>query len=178
MIRLDWNGEALDRLLDQDHAAVVEVVVRALRAAGWETVPEATFNVDGERGAVDVLAWHARGSVLLVVEVKSVVPDVQATVATLDRKARLATRVAGARGWRPSAVGTLLVIRDSRTARRRISMHEATFEARFPDRIAAIRRFIADPAGRSLRGLWFLPTATVASPRHRVSGRGCGRVRA
>ncbi|TMF40241.1 MAG: helix-turn-helix transcriptional regulator [Chloroflexi bacterium] len=35
--RLTWNGEGLDRLLDADHAAIVEEVVRILRAfeSGW-----------------------------------------------------------------------------------------------------------------------------------------------
>jgi hypothetical protein len=32
-LRADWNGEAADRLLDADHAALVEVVMSALRKA-------------------------------------------------------------------------------------------------------------------------------------------------
>ena len=35
--RLLWNGEALDRLLDESHAALVDIVIRWLRAAGWYT---------------------------------------------------------------------------------------------------------------------------------------------
>jgi len=35
-IRLRWNGELLDRLLDEAHARLVEVVVGVLTAAGWE----------------------------------------------------------------------------------------------------------------------------------------------
>src|SRR3954471_6930613 len=57
-VRLDWPGEDFDRLLDADHAAVVDAVVRLLTAAGWETAAEASFNVYGERGSVDVLAFH------------------------------------------------------------------------------------------------------------------------
>jgi hypothetical protein len=168
IVRLDWNGEALDRLLDMGHAALVEAVVRTLRSVGWEVVPEATFNLYGERGSVDVLAWHPSSRTVLVVEVKSVVPDIQAMVVSLDRKARLGMAIARTRGWDASQVGTLLVIGDTRTSRRRVSNHDATFAARFPDRIASVRRFIADPRGRTLRGLWFLPTTTGASPRHRV----------
>src|SRR3954471_1552396 len=37
------DGENLDRLLDRDHAALVEQVTRLLLARGWEVVPEATF---------------------------------------------------------------------------------------------------------------------------------------
>ena len=56
--RLLWQGEALDRLLDREHAAIVEHVVRWLRSEGWTVVPEATFAVYGERGSIDVLAFH------------------------------------------------------------------------------------------------------------------------
>ena len=39
---------------------------------------EASFNIDGERGIVDVLGFRASSGDLLVIEVKSVVPDAQA----------------------------------------------------------------------------------------------------
>ena len=98
--RLGWNGEGLDRLLDADHAAIVEQVVRdLLRATGWVVATEVSFNVYGERGSIDVLAFHPPTRVVLVVEVKSVVPDIQATLATLDRKVRLALGIARERGW-------------------------------------------------------------------------------
>ena len=53
-----WNGEALDRLLDAAHAASSTASSPILVANGWEVVPEATFNRFGERGSIDVLAWH------------------------------------------------------------------------------------------------------------------------
>ena len=55
---------------------------------------------------------------------KSVVPDVQATLVTLDRKERLAKEIARERGWEAVAVACLLVIGDNRTARRRIESHK------------------------------------------------------
>jgi transcriptional regulator with XRE-family HTH domain len=114
--RLTWNGESLDRLLDADHAAIVEYVLGALRAQGSLVAPEVSFNIYGERGSVDVLAFHPSVRVVLVVEVKSVVPDVQLTLVTLDRKERLAPRIARERGWEGVAVARLLVIREDRTA--------------------------------------------------------------
>ena len=117
--RLLWQGEGLDRLLDATHAAIVEQVVRILTGLGWEIATEVSFNHFGERGSIDVLAFHPTTRALLVVEVKSVVPDVQATLVTLDRKERLAPHIARGRGWDAVAVGRLLVIRDDRTARRR-----------------------------------------------------------
>ena len=170
--RLLWNGELLDRLLDADHAATVEQVVRRLRDAGWDVATEVSFNVWGERGSIDVLAFHAPTRLLLVVEVKSVVPDVQATLATLDRKERLALRIGRERGWEAGRVALLLVIRESRTARRRIEDHAAIFANAFPDRARATRAWIAQPdARRPLRGLWFLTGESQAVARRRVRDR-------
>ena len=158
MCRLTWQGEGLDRLLDAKHAATVEQVVSILTLAGWLVATEVSFNIYGERGSIDILAFHRTSRVLLVVEVKSVVPDVQATLVTLDRKERLAVEIARGRGWHGVAVARLLVIRESRTARRRIEEHAATFGTMFPDRIGRIRSWLKGPDPRSpLRGLWFLP---------------------
>ena len=85
-IKVLWQGEELDRLLDRDHAMLVEAMVALLTAEGWVPVPEATFSIRGERGSIDILAWHPIARVLLVIEVKSVVPDVQATLAGVARR--------------------------------------------------------------------------------------------
>jgi transcriptional regulator with XRE-family HTH domain len=167
--RLTWNGEGLDRLLDADHATIVEEIVRFLTASGWLVATEVSFNIWGERGSIDVLAFHAGTRILLVIEVKSVVPDVQATLVTLDRKERLAFEIARARGWDATVVGRLLVVRDSRTARRRVEQHAATFGAAFPDRARAIRTWLARPdPRRPLRGLWFLSSESQAVAKQRV----------
>jgi transcriptional regulator with XRE-family HTH domain len=167
--RLSWNGEFLDRLLDAEHAAIVEQVVRLLAAAGWLVATEVSFNVWGERGSIDVLAFHPGTRVLLIVEVKSVVPDVQATLVTLDRKVRLGLGIGRERGWDPAAVARLLVVRENRTTRRRIEEHATTFGNAFPDRARAIRTWLARPdARRPLRGLWFLSSESQAVAKQRV----------
>ena len=169
--RLTWQGEGLDRLLDADHAAIVEQVVRILSDFGWVVATEVSFNIWGERGSIDILAFHPGARILLVVEVKSVVPDVQATLVTLDRKERLAIEIGRARGWDSVGVAKLLVIRDDRTARRRVDRHSATFGNAFPDRVARIRAWLRAPEPRRpLRGLWFLSNESQAVARQRVRG--------
>ena len=169
-VRLLWQGEGLDRLLDQAHADLVEAIVGILRADGWEVVPEASFNVDGERGSIDVLAYHAPTGSLLVIEVKSVVPDLQAMLMALDRKVRVAGRLARANGWPVSTVSRVLVLPDDRTARRRVEGHAATFGAALPSRTVAVRRWIRAPVG-SIAGILFLRlrgTRREGGGRHRV----------
>lgn len=42
---LRWRGAALDRLVDERHASIVDETVRIYRAAGWEVAVEASFSV-------------------------------------------------------------------------------------------------------------------------------------
>ena len=170
-LRLLWHGDELDRLLDAAHAGLVEQVVAILRANGWEVVPEATFNVYGERGSVDVLAFHPGFGALLIVEVKSAVPDMQAMLAGIDRKVRLGPSLAKDRGRRIRFVSRLLVLPDDRTARRRLSDHVATVGQALPLGTAATRRWIARPIG-SMGGVLFLPSSQSTTARHRIGGRG------
>jgi hypothetical protein len=118
--------------MDQGHAALVEDIVGLLRGLGWSVATEVSFNIQGERGSIDVLAYHPGHSVLLVVEANSVVPDLQSMLVTLDRKSRLAHAIGAEREWRAGAVGRLLVLPADRTARRRVARHHATFASVLP----------------------------------------------
>jgi transcriptional regulator with XRE-family HTH domain len=166
--RVLWQGEALDRLLDEDHAGIVERVIRWLRSAGWDVLPEATFAINGERGSIDVLAFHPQTGTLLVVEVKSVVPDMQGMLSGVDRKARVAPAIARQRGWSVRNIGRLLVLPDDSTARRRVARHRATLDAALPARTAAVRRWVSGPRG-DLSGILFLAGDGPPRPRHRIS---------
>lgn len=170
-LRVSWQGEALDRLLDADHARLVELVAAELGRRGWQVAVEVTFNIRGERGAFDLLAFHERTRTLLTVEVKSVVPDLQATLMAFDRKARVARQVAADRGWRAAGAGRVLVVRGSRTARRRLADHARTLAAAMPARTVEVRRWLASPAGDAFSGLWVLADDHHAIPRHRMPRR-------
>jgi transcriptional regulator with XRE-family HTH domain len=167
-MRVLWQGENLDRLLDHDHAHLVERAMRWLREVGWDAVPEVTFQIGSERGAIDILAWHPPTETLLVIEVKSVVPDVQATLAGVDRKARLAPRIALDRGWKARGVSRVLILPDDRTARRRVAAFSATFDQAFPARTAEIRRWASKPSGQ-ISGIAFVSDPTHTGARHRVA---------
>lgn len=163
-VRVLYKGEALDRLRDERHAELVEHVVALLWALEWEVATEVSFNNYGERGSIDILAFHRATRTLLVIEVKTVVPDLGGMLATLDRKVRLAAEIAAARGWMPDAVQRLLVLPEDRTARRRVKQHEATFETAFPARNVAVNAWLRTPSG-PLSGLVFLSTARTSGQR-------------
>jgi transcriptional regulator with XRE-family HTH domain len=169
-IRIQYQGEGLDRLRDRRHAALVDQLVDRLRRDGWEVATEVSFNAFGERGAFDVLAFEPTSGTLLVIEVKTVVPDVGGMLATLDRKVRLSREIAEARGWRVRTVGRLLVLAEGTTTRRRVEEHAATFGNAFPSRNVEVNRWLRAPSG-PVSGLLFLPIARKAgmgqTTRHR-----------
>jgi hypothetical protein len=172
-VRVLWHGVGLDRLLDAAHAALTDRVLRLLELAEWDASTEVSFNVRGDRGTIDILAFHRATGALLVIEIKSVVPDLQAMLGTLDRKARVAVDLARERRWRVTSVSRLIVLPDDRTARRRVAEHQTIFRAALPARTVEVRRWLRAPTG-PLNGLWFLTDAPQAVPRHRVptpSGR-------
>lgn len=162
-----WRDEGMDRLLDSAHASLVESTVRLLESAGWETAVEASFNIRGERGSIDILAWCPSRRIVLVVEVKTIITDLQAMLQTLDRKVRLAPGIAGERGWTPTVVGRLLVVAEGRTTRRRIAEHGATLGRTFPTRGRAARAWLRHPADDVFGGLILLPV----EPAKRVGRR-------
>jgi transcriptional regulator with XRE-family HTH domain len=173
---LRFQGEALDRMLDEAHAELVDAAVALYRQAGWEVAVEVSFAVGGERGSVEVLAWHPPTGAVAANEIKSAVPDSQAAIHVLDRKARLALRIAREWGWTGTSVSRVLVVGESRTSRRRVERHAELFGAAFPIRGRDVSTWIRDPSGRPISGLLFLRQRTVR-PRPAQPGGGRHRVR-
>ncbi len=158
-IAVRWQGEGMDRLLDEGHARLVDAVVRRLTALGWEVGVEVSFSRYGERGSIDVMAWHPVRRKLVVIEVKSVTPDLQAMLGGLDRKARLGPSIARERGWVAESASRILVIWDTRTSRRRIEAHGPSVRASLPAGTREVTAWLADPSGPPIAGVWFLADA-------------------
>ncbi len=154
-----WNGGEADRLRDRDHARVVDDVVTVLGRYGWQSIVEYTFSHYGERGSMDIVAWHPGCRTLLVVEVKTRIYDVQALVAGVDRKARLAVQLLRSqRSWDPLAVGRLIVMPELTANRSLVARHASIFRAAFPARSREVRAWVRRPSG-NVSGLWFLSVA-------------------
>ena len=154
-LELRFRGAELDRLMDEGHAALVGAVAGRLEALGWVVRPEVSFAVYGERGSIDLVAWHPASRTLLVVEVKTELVSVEETLRRHDAKVRLAADVVRDRfGWGPACVARLLVLPDDSTPRRHVVRHDGVLRAAYPLRGPALRRWLRSPIG-SVSGLAF-----------------------
>jgi transcriptional regulator with XRE-family HTH domain len=159
---LRWRGGVIERVLDERHAALVGIVASTLSRWGWEVVPEVSYSVFGERGSIDLVAWHAASGTLLVIEIKTELVSAEGTLRKLDEKDRLAPKVVRERfGWRPERVSRLLVLPADRTQRRHVARHAAVLDRALPVRGDALRASLRRPNGR-VAGLWFVAAPTPA----------------
>lgn len=173
-VTLRWQGADLDRLLDAGHARLVELVAGFLDSCGWETRTEVSFNHFGDRGRVDVLAFHPSSRRLLIVEAKTEIGDLQELVGRLDVKTRLAPVIGPSVGWpRDLPVLPVVVIRDSRRSRSVVKDHPRTF-ARFSTRGRQATAWVRCPdSGLPTGLLWFVSVPD----SHGAIVRRAGRVR-
>lgn len=169
--RLLWNGTELERMIDARHAALSASIKRRLERWGWLVSVEVSFSRFGERGRIDLLAWHPITGLLLVIEIKTDLVDVQQLLGGMDVKARLAPHVIERFGWKVSQVVPVIVFGEDRTTRRRLDQLAGLFDRyalRGQSAISWVRRptSVARPPSGAL---WFhsLPTARVV----RISGQ-------
>jgi len=157
-----WRGGAIDRLLDQGHAAIVEYAARLLVRNGWIVDAELTFNEYGERGSVDVVAWHPEHRALLLVEVKTALTDLQAMLLSMSRKVRIVPGIlTRERGWHRRHLGRVLVVAGTTANRSTVAQHRAMFEATFPEGSRDARAWLANPTS-DLAAVWFVSQMAVS----------------
>jgi transcriptional regulator with XRE-family HTH domain len=178
-----WSGADLGRLLDARHAAMHEAMSGLLSSLdGWHFEPEVSFSIYGERGVIDVLAWHPERRALMIIELKTEIVDVSDLLGTMDRRRRLAWRIARDRGWDPLTVSTWVVVADSRTNGRAVAAHERVLRSKLPIDSRGISRWLREPAGR-VDALGFLPYRHVLTvgrpmaPSRRITVRSRRAVR-
>jgi transcriptional regulator with XRE-family HTH domain len=136
------RGADLDRLVSRGHAGLHESVARwfAEELPDWILEPEVSFSIYGERGIIDILAWHPIHRALVIIELKTDVVDVNELVARMDQRRRLAFEIVKDRGWQPLTISTWVIVANGRTNRSRLAAHRAMLRNAFP------------VDGRSMRG--------------------------
>ena len=151
-----WRGAELDRIVDAEHAAIVEATCRRLELAGWQALPEVTYSVYGERGSIDVLGMQPSVRAVLVCEIKSDIGGAESTGRKLDEKRRLVSTIVRDRfGWTPATVGAVLVLPESAQLRRSLAGAAAALARAFPIASRTVAAWLRRPSG-SLAATWFL----------------------
>ena len=144
-----WQGGDLGWLINARHAAMHEAMAAFLAGLdGWVVEPEVSFSIFGERCVIDVLAWHPIRRVLLLIELKTELVDINELMGSADRRRRLAAIIARDRGWDPAVIATWVVLAEGRSNRRAVAAHETVLRAKFPSDGRAMRRWLRDPDGR------------------------------
>jgi hypothetical protein len=131
--------------------------------------PEVSFAIYGERGWIDLLAWHSSTRTLLVIEIKTELVDVSEMVGVVDRKVRLAPQIARERGWAPRVVARWVIVGEGSTNRRHVATFSDLLRAAFPASRREMEQWLSDPSG-SIAGLSFLPYVIPGSARSQRTG--------
>jgi transcriptional regulator with XRE-family HTH domain len=151
-----WQGATLDRLLDEDHALLAGRFSQILQRYSWAVETEVSYSRYGERGSIDLLAYHVPTATALVVEIKTALGSVEETVRKLDAKQRLAPAIVFDReGWRPRQVGRILLLAGSAPAYRHVERFGGLLDIAFPMRAREARQWLVAPAG-SISAMWLL----------------------
>ena len=150
-----WRGADGARIVNERHSRMHELVAARLAAiSGWKFATEVSFSEWGERGVVDILAWHSLTRTLLIIELKTEIPDPAGLVAQVDRYGRLAPAIGRARGWAPLNVAIWVLVAESDLNRRQVARHKVILRNAFPLGGQFLRRWLRDPCGgpRQVRG--------------------------
>jgi len=171
LVVVRYRGAELDRLLDAGHARLQDRWKRRLESYGWTVWVEVSFNHYGDRGRVDLFAWHVGAGLVLIVEVKTVVADLQSLIGSLDVKVRVAPHILPQLGIRAGvSVVPALAVADTSTNRRRIRAHESLF-ARYALRGSAALAWLRAPRPTGAAVLLFTSLPKVAGNDLRQPGR-------
>jgi transcriptional regulator with XRE-family HTH domain len=163
-------GGEFDRIVSARHAALGEQVAAWIgRRPGWVVAAEVSFSIYGERGVIDLLAWHEASGTLVVIELKTAIVDMNELIGTFDRKQRLAARIAADRGWNVRTVSAWLIVGESRTNRRRVAEHRTLLGSGLPRDGRSLAPLFLHPEREPASGVAFWSNVTGLKVRREVA---------
>lgn len=173
-----WHAGDLDRLVNGRHARLHESVARwfAEDLPEWVLDPEVSFSIYGERGVIDILAWHPSSRALIVIELKTDIVDVNLLMSQMDQRRRLAREIVRDRGWDPVSISTWVIVANGRTNRARLAAHRVVLRNAFPLDGRSIQGWLRRPdRGIAALSIWERQGQDAAggdlAARHRVTRR-------
>jgi hypothetical protein len=131
-----------------------------------------SFSIYGERGIIDIVAWHASSRSLLIIELKTTLVDPRELVGTMDKRVRLGKQIGVGREWHARTVSSWVVVADTRTNHCRLREHNGLLRGAFPADGHAINAWLRNPAGSSA-ALSFWPNVGGSA----ITGTACQRRR-
>jgi transcriptional regulator with XRE-family HTH domain len=158
-VSIDVRVDGERPLVDARHARLQDWLAGLLRQHGWTVLVEHSFNHYGDRGRIDVLAYHPIHRALAVIEIKTRVEDVGDILGRLDVKRRVAPLLAREQKWNATAIVPMLLILEHRTNRRRVADHGTVF-AGFTLRGRAARAWLRRPGAAAPSGVLLFATAS------------------
>jgi transcriptional regulator with XRE-family HTH domain len=151
-VSVDVRVDGQRPLTDARHARLQNWVAALLARHGWTVLVEHSFNHYGDRGRIDVLAYHPIQHVVAVIEVKTRIDDVGDVLGRLDVKRRVAPILAREQAWPSTTVVPMLLVLGQRTNRRRIADHATVFSG-FATRGRAAAAWLRRPRGETTSGV-------------------------
>jgi transcriptional regulator with XRE-family HTH domain len=136
---------------DLVHARCSGAVDRRLTSAGWIVVRELEASEGRIHGWIDLLAFHPRSAILLIIEIKTRLDDIGATERQIAWYERHAMAAARRQGWQLRQSAAWLVALWSDEVDQAIVTNREAF-ARFPDRASHMLEVVrGEPvAGRGI----------------------------
>jgi transcriptional regulator with XRE-family HTH domain len=132
-----------ERQRDSAHARCTAHVARRLEGAGWQVRTEVEVGGGRSRGWIDLLAYHPRTRLLLVIEIKTEIRDLGAIERSLGWYERESWAAARRLGWRPQALVGCLLLLATEANDERIRDNRAALSRGFPIRATEISSVVA-----------------------------------
>lgn len=178
-LRLVGRAGELVRLADEEHAAIVDALAAWFGAAGFLVEAEASFSEWGERGRIDLLAFDSRTGILVIVEAKTQLLDLQDLFGSMNVKERLAATIAKRRGWTVRRRVSVLAVASTAANRQVVRRHPSLFAGFDRRRLTTgglasgnERHLHWVPASEARRGSWIAGRRRVRRMRASQSSRG------
>ncbi|HUG47551.1 MAG TPA: helix-turn-helix transcriptional regulator [Candidatus Limnocylindria bacterium] len=136
------------RQRDAAHARCVQYVARRLERLGWLVATEVEV-LDGRfRGWIDVLAYRPSDGMLLLIEIKTDLPDIGAVMRQQSWYERLAWAAARRAGWKPRRMASALLVLATARNRDRLAENGELLRRAFPQPARRLATLTAgEPAG-------------------------------
>lgn len=130
---------------DLVHAAAVAALAGRLRRAGWRVIAEVPTGALAPTGWMDIVAYRPSDNAVLVIEVKTAIPDAGDVMRQVTRYEIEAPWAAMRQGWQPSLIRVALVVLDTQEATRTVAANRELFKAAFTGRPQDLAAWILDP---------------------------------